>query len=355
MKVREVSRARFRGSPPCTSRLPAVPPLRVLVLFFPAHTRLPFRPIALAAHAPRPAPPQTTSVSALVGTFALASAAEFDLVKTFTTKTWCGPNDGMLKTQADCEAAAAKFGLPFQSVAGSEWHAGCLNHHGKVYYSALTAGGSHNQAVNDGYLCQNNKDATHMQTVWCGPTDGMINSEAECQAAAQANGQSYQSIAGSEWHAGCIIHNDGAYFVSLMDGAHNQAANGGYLCKDKVVTTTTTTTVAATTTTTAAPPAPVKKQPTQPEKPTEPVPVSNCPVTCKAFDQAGQKIVAAGVQVHHIKTRHVRSNAAGAHGPPMVDAKCVDTVGGCQTAPVVKHTCKHDEDTGVCSCTCTSA
>ena len=54
---------------------------------------------------------------------------------------------------------------------------------------------------------------THKQGVWCGPSDGLITSKAACQNAAAAAGIKFVSLAGSEWHAGCIVHNGGAYFV----------------------------------------------------------------------------------------------------------------------------------------------
>ena len=43
--------------------------------------------------------------------------------------------NGMIATETECGAAAAEIGLPWASVAGSEWASGCLFHGGSVYFS----------------------------------------------------------------------------------------------------------------------------------------------------------------------------------------------------------------------------
>lgn len=74
---------------------------------------------------------------------------------------------------------------------------------------------------------------TYKSTVWCGPSDGMLTKEKDCKAAAAERKVKFASKAGTEWHAGCIIHNGGAYFVPLTKGAsHSKAVNGGYLCQN---------------------------------------------------------------------------------------------------------------------------
>ena len=74
---------------------------------------------------------------------------------------------------------------------------------------------------------------TYESTVWCGPSDGMLTKEKDCKAAAAERKVKFASKAGTEWHAGCIIHNGGAYFVPLTKGAsHSKAVNGGYLCQN---------------------------------------------------------------------------------------------------------------------------
>ena len=80
---------------------------------------------------------------------------------------------------------------------------------------------------------------------------------------------------------------------------------------------------------------------------------ANCPITCMAFDKDGARINSPSVKtVHHIKTKHTTSNDAGEHGPSTVHADCKKTVGGCQVSKVITHTCAHNQETGVCACTC---
>jgi hypothetical protein len=59
----------------------------------------------------------------------------------------------------------------------------------------------------------------------------MITTRKQCEDAATALEKGTVSDAGSEWHAGCIIHNGGVYFSPYDSSAsHDQAVNGGYLC-----------------------------------------------------------------------------------------------------------------------------
>jgi hypothetical protein len=72
-----------------------------------------------------------------------------------------------------------------------------------------------------------------------------------------------------------------------------------------------------------------------------------------AFDKDGARINSPSVKtVHHITTMHTTSNDAGEHGPSTVHADCKKTVGGCQVSKVITHTCAHNQETGVCACTC---
>jgi len=325
---------------------------------------------------------KTVSIAALVGTFATASAT------TYTSSVWCGANDGEITTQAACQAAAGSAGVAFRSNAGGEWHAGCIVHDGGAYFVQRTEGAAHSRASNQGYLCNNVK--SHKQGTWCGAYDGMITTEAGCKSAATMNNVGFKSAAGNEWHAGCIVHDGGAYFVAMtQQGQHSRPSNQGYLCNN-VAPTTTTTTAAPTTTTTAAPVVVKKKVATTTAAPcpqvrcANPAPCSyvpsallnadgcpmhpcgirtckttqaptaaNCPITCMAFDKDGARINGPSVKtVHHIKTQHTTSNDAGKHGPSTVHADCKKNVGGCQVSKVITHSCAHNQETGVCACTC---
>jgi len=55
---------------------------------------------------------------------------------------------------------------------------------------------------------------TFQYGTWCSPTDGGIQSEAACMAAAADKGISYANAVASDWHTGCILHG-GAFFSSL--------------------------------------------------------------------------------------------------------------------------------------------
>jgi len=77
-------------------------------------------------------------------------------------------------------------------------------------------------------------DFTFKTGTWCGVSDGMIATKAECVVAAKAAKLGFVSDAGAEWHAGCIINQGGVYYSPLTQGgAHSKAVDGGYLCKSK--------------------------------------------------------------------------------------------------------------------------
>jgi len=150
---------------------------------------------------------------------------------TFHANTWCGPTDGMIATAAECQAAATSSSVAYQSQAGTTWHAGCIVHNNGAYFVPLTQGASHADATNGGYLCRAPKAAYH-STVWCAAVNGQITSEDQCKGAATKAGMNYVSQAGSEWHAGCIVHDGNVYFVADSGNSanHQQAVNNGYLC-----------------------------------------------------------------------------------------------------------------------------
>jgi hypothetical protein len=169
-------------------------------------------------------------------------ATAFDVNDAFRNPTWCGPNDGMITSQSDCEQAAAQFGINFNGPAGSEWNAGCILHGGNAYYSPLITGASHHQQVDGGHLCaaasinwiahkQNNQC-----TVNAPDSAGMMSDQAACEAAATGFGLNFNGLAGPEWVAGCVIHNGGAYFVPNIAGSHHQQVSGGFLCPNAVTT-----------------------------------------------------------------------------------------------------------------------
>ena len=152
----------------------------------------------------------------------------------YNSRTWCGPSDGMYETQAKCEAAANTLHMKFASAAGNEWHAGCLVQNDKegkkkVYYSPLTTDGTHEQSTNGGYLCKR-KIAVKLSDEFCSATNGMIESEMECQDAAAQEGLTYKAVAGNNWEQGCIHHNagGGVYFVEGAGG--KDAPDSGFLC-----------------------------------------------------------------------------------------------------------------------------
>ena len=57
----------------------------------------------------------------------------------------------------------------------------------------------------------------------------MIESEADCIAAAAAVGVSYASNAGTEWASGCLYHNGNAYYSPHVNGT-TQNPTDAYIC-----------------------------------------------------------------------------------------------------------------------------
>jgi hypothetical protein len=61
------------------------------------------------------------------------------------------------------------------------------------------------------------------------PDDSLINSEAECIAAAESLGVNYASSAGPEWASGCLVHGGSAYYSAHEDGS-SQDPTDAYIC-----------------------------------------------------------------------------------------------------------------------------
>jgi hypothetical protein len=70
---------------------------------------------------------------------------------------------------------------------------------------------------------------------WVGPGDGMITTIEDCQTAAAATEIGFVAQAQTNWHAGCIVQDNGggkgAYFVPYDStaGTHGDASNEGCL------------------------------------------------------------------------------------------------------------------------------
>ena len=62
-------------------------------------------------------------------------------------------------------------------------------------------------------------DMTGITFNHCLPGEGMIESEAECVAAATSIGANYASSAGSEWASGCLWHNGNIYYSAHEEGS----------------------------------------------------------------------------------------------------------------------------------------
>jgi hypothetical protein len=94
-----------------------------------------------------------------------------------------------ITTEAKCRDAATTLGLPFAGVAGTEWHSGCLFHHGQVYYSPHEAG--------------SRQDPTH----------------------------EYICIKQRQWVAGCIVQDNSVWFSPYTSPQYNvEQTNHGYIC-----------------------------------------------------------------------------------------------------------------------------
>jgi hypothetical protein len=131
----------------------------------------------------------------------------------------------MIETEAECIAAATAVGAPYASAAGTEWASGCLFHGGNVYYS--THDDTSAQDPTDAYICNTAGPAITFQH--CLPGAGMIETEAECIAAATAVGAPYASAAGTEWASGCLFHGGNVYY-STHDDTSAQDPTDAYIC-----------------------------------------------------------------------------------------------------------------------------
>jgi len=124
---------------------------------------------------------------------------------------------------------------PLSKEAGGEWHAGCFINDGVLYFSA-PGSGKHNKASNNGYVCTHkpiDASAPYASKVFCASGDGMITDKEKCEkAAGRIGGYGAVLDAGSEWHAGCLIHHRKVYFSPLTKtkGAHHKEVNDGYFC-----------------------------------------------------------------------------------------------------------------------------
>jgi len=167
----------------------------------------------------------------------------YDGSSAFTNKVWCGANSGRINTAAHCQAAAGKQGYAFGGVGTDpKYLTGCIIEFGKAYFIPLTSTGIMGGATNE-FLCDKRPGASYFSGGQCGGSGcgsgggGIITTEQGCKNAAASYGRSFQSAAGTEWFAGCIIHGGKAYFVPLKAGhtcdkkdAHQSGSNQGYLC-----------------------------------------------------------------------------------------------------------------------------
>ena len=172
-----------------------------------------------------------------------AANCVYDGSSAFTNKVWCGANSGRINTAAHCQAAAGKQGYAFGGVGTDpKYLTGCIIEFGKAYFIPLTSTGIMGGATNE-FLCDKRPGASYFSGGQCGGSGcgsgggGIITTEQGCKNAAASYGRSFQSAAGTEWFAGCIIHGGKAYFVPLKAGhtcdkkdAHQSGSNQGYLC-----------------------------------------------------------------------------------------------------------------------------
>jgi hypothetical protein len=109
----------------------------------------------------------------------------------------------MIASKVDCQNAGIEYGFNEVADAGPEWHAGCIRHGGKLYYSAPTNNGAHDTAVSDGYLCSRTTTTTAAPTTTtAAPTTEAAAAEtvAQTQAASQAYLAMAQELAGTQGH-----------------------------------------------------------------------------------------------------------------------------------------------------------
>ena len=137
-----------------------------------------------------------------------------------------GAGYSLVASESECGAAAAAIGASYSGLAGSDWVTGCIYHVGSVWYSPYSATDTDNPS--DAYVCQTTGLAA-ITFVHCLPGTGMIESEADCIAAAAAVGVSYASNAGTEWASGCLYHNGNAYYSPHVNGT-TQNPTDAYIC-----------------------------------------------------------------------------------------------------------------------------
>ena len=154
----------------------------------------------------------------------------------YQTGTYCGPANGQITTKAACDAAAQQWGKGPSTQVEGNWHAGCFMHNDGTVYFSTPGSGLHNDVPNDGYLCTQkpiDASAPYASKVFCASGDGMITTKAKCAEAAGRIGGYGSAVAdaGSEWHAGCLIHHGQVFFSPLTKkGPHNNEVNDGYFC-----------------------------------------------------------------------------------------------------------------------------
>ena len=132
---------------------------------------------------------------------------------------------GTIASESECGAAAAAIGATYNGVVGSDWATGCIYHNGLAWYSPYSATDTDNPS--DAYICETTGPA--ITFIHCLPGTGMIESEADCMAAAAALGVPYASNAGTEWASGCIFHLGNAYYSPHADGT-TQNPTDAYIC-----------------------------------------------------------------------------------------------------------------------------
>jgi hypothetical protein len=184
----------------------------------------------------------------------------------------CADPSLYITTEAKCRDAATTLGLPFAGVAGTEWHSGCLFHHGQVYFSPHEEGSR--QDPTHEYICKAPFNARRSGT-WCGaagpygtwitsrercegaaavynlpfspPTPllqpfekstqtcdaqddrAYIATEATCRDAATNLGLPFAGVAGTEWHSGCLFHHGQVYY-SPHEAGSRQDPTHEYIC-----------------------------------------------------------------------------------------------------------------------------
>ena len=86
--------------------------------------------------------------------------------------------------------------------------------------------------------------------------------------------------------------------------------------------------------------------------PTDAYGSDSCPIKCISTQAGGASSHDQSSKSWIVQVFHTTNHAAGAHGPATQSTDCADNAGGCTASKVVPHTCKHDESTNTCKCTC---